>query len=401
MPCLTESGCLQPLLRRLQRCRAALACCRQQTFDLRARLPHRRSGRRDRRAGRRLRAAGRTAHLLRCRLAGGQRPPNAIDAVEHQTQGAARRDRDAAAQVAHIVPIVRDDAAVIFREPARLRIGQCGAVGSPFAIHRQEVVHAVRVGGHHRRRQRHVTLQQVPQHVVVITGAVEGLDLLRGGVDAHLPVMRTCGADRVDRHHVVGHAVAAFRNAPVQTGRAIGVERLAPQVEVVGRHLCERAAEGVSGHGHFGHRSARLASLPFRVLDRATGQLHRIRRLAVGAREHHAAVGDHAVTERLPPELGAAMGGDHRATGLMLIDGALVTGARIVHMVDHAVALAADDDILVEQVLHLPATIVAVIRKVGILLRGESHGQASPAVSTMSKNSSRWSAGTFCRSGCP
>ena len=64
-------------------------------------------------------------------------------------------------------------------------------------------------------------------------------------------------------------------------------------------------------------------------------------------------------------------------------------------------ALAADDDILVEQVLHLPATIVAVIRKVGILLRGESHSQASPAVSTMSKNSSRWSAGTFCRSGCP
>jgi len=66
--------------------------------------------------------------------------------------------------------------------------------------------------------------------------------------------------------------VAPGRDAQAQAGGAVGVEGFSAQVEVVGRHLRQRAAQGVAGDGD-GGRGATFSSRFFlRKLQRFAGQ---------------------------------------------------------------------------------------------------------------------------------
>ncbi|MCY1361943.1 hypothetical protein D9M69_486390 [compost metagenome] len=91
-----------------------------------------------------------------------------------------------------------------------------------------------------------------PVGLVVVAVGVQGLDFLGRGMNPDLAVVCAGGADQVARHDVVGDRVAPGRNAQAQAGGAVGVEGFSAQVEVVGRHLRQRAAQGVAGDGDGG-----------------------------------------------------------------------------------------------------------------------------------------------------
>ncbi len=200
----------------------------------------------------------------------------------------------------------------------------------------EEVAQLVRAEGAGCRDDRAVW-DQVTQGVIAEAVRCQRLDLIGLGIDAHLAEVRRGSADRIGGHDMVDHGVAAFRNAVAEADRAVGVEGLALDVEMVRGDLGEGAAEGVACDGDLGGRSAAQAGLKCGAFNCPLRQCDRVRCLDIGACNHHSAIGQNRVAGDL---LGATMGNDDLFGVYALIDGALIAVETIVDMLKYLVLMA-------------------------------------------------------------
>lgn len=88
--------------------------------------------------------------------------------------------------------------------------------------------------------------------VIGVTGIFQRGNLLLGSVEPDLAVMLAGSTDRIAGHHMIDDISAALGNPPVQADRAVGIEGLALEPEVVGGDLGQIAAEGMAGDGNVG-----------------------------------------------------------------------------------------------------------------------------------------------------
>jgi len=93
----------------------------------------------------------------------------------------------------------------------------------------------------------------------------------------------------------------------------------------------------VTGDGDLGRGHTVQAGLKRSAFERPLCQSNRVRRLYVGARNHHAAVGQNRIASDL---LGATMRNDDLFGVYALIDGALIAVETIVDMLKYLVLMA-------------------------------------------------------------
>lgn len=115
------------------------------------------------------------------------------------------------------------------------------------------------------------------------------------GIDLDLPEMSAGGADCIACHDVVDHIGTTLGNTPIQTYRAICVEGLSFETEVMRADLGQIAAQGMASNGHFGSRLTSLYVLLFCIVQCPPGELDRIGRLRILARQDHATVSQYTV----------------------------------------------------------------------------------------------------------
>ena len=164
------------------------------------------------------------------------------------------------------------------------------SIGLPIAIDRQKVMHAVGAerptGGCHWVIQR----SNIQNTVLVIPRLLEHVHLALGGIDPDLPVVRTRGADGISRHDVVNHTTSAFRDTAVQAGRAVGVEGLATQVEMVRGNLCKGATKRVPGYRNLRCGPTHPTSIIVRIGQCATRKFNSLVRLPICPACNHGAI---------------------------------------------------------------------------------------------------------------
>ncbi len=174
-----------------------------------------------------------------------QRPEHHVEAVAQVARAAARQQREGRAHRQNVAAEPRDHRIEMPGTRARARILQHRPVRPAAGIHVQEIVHGVRA---HRSKR---AAQQVArgQQAMVVGIAIGGqrYDLLRARIHHHLAVVARSRADRIGGHDVVDHSVATLGYPVAQAGGAVGIERLAPQAEMVRGDLRQSATEGVAG----------------------------------------------------------------------------------------------------------------------------------------------------------
>ncbi len=229
------------------------------------------------------------------------------------------------------------------------------------------------------------------QRVIAETIRGERTDFIRPGVDAHLAEVRRRRADRIGGHDMVDHGVATFRDAVAEADRAIGVEGLALDVEVVRGDLGQSAAERMAGDGDFGWALSEILPLLLGIGEGALGQRDGVRCLDVGAGDNHATIGQDRIAGDL---FGAAMCDDNFIGVDSLVDRSLITVQSIINVLEDLVLMPVDryELFLAGSASTDRTVLVHVVGNTRIVLAAEAHWRTSLA-SSEAENSE------FCSSG--
>ncbi len=185
---------------------------------------------------------------------------------------------------------------------------------------------------------------------------------------------------------MIHDAVATFWNAIVEAGSAVRIKGLSLEPVVVRGDLCERAAERMTGDGHF--RCAPFFFPDFLCITQGMlGQRQRIGCLRIGPRGNHGCISEDVIDRAL----GAAVRHHYLAAAFAAIDRALVAIRLVIDMLENSVALSFDrDDLFLPRCAPTYCTVlVDVIGKAGILRRRDGHGATSLAANVIVKSLSR------------